>query len=165
MRRFLRFYHLRFKRLQGHPEIIARGIAIGLLVGVTPTMPLHTILLLAICLPFKASKIAAFLASCLISNPFTLFIQYYLCWRVGSVFFPGLLSWEKMQSVLEILSKGSGYEGFKQSMIAMSVLGFDAATVMLTGGVLLATPIAVVGYYYSLKFFTKLRKKKIREKT
>ncbi len=164
MRRFLRYYYLRFKRLQGHPKIIARGVAIGLFVGVSPTIPLHTVLLLALCLPFRASKVAAFLASCIISNPITLFLQYYLCWRIGSLFFPGLLSWEKMQGVLETLSQGQGYEGFRQSMIAIGVLGFDAGLVMLTGGVVLGAPIALLGYHYSLKFFIKLRKRRSKRK-
>ena len=68
-----------------------------------------------------------------------------------------------MAEVLDILSKGHGYEGFRQSMIALGVLGFDAATVMLTGGFIIATPIAVLGYYYSLKFFTKLREKRAKK--
>ena len=149
--------------MQGNPAIIARGIAIGLFIGITPTIPLHTILLLVLCFPLRASKIGAILASCIISNPFTIFLQYYLCWRIGSLFFPGLLSWEKMKDVLDILSQGHGYEGFRQSLIALGVLGFDAATVMLTGGFIIATPIAVLGYYYSLKFFIKLREKRAKK--
>ena len=163
MKRFFRYYQLRIKRLQGHPKIIARGIAIGLFIGVTPTIPLHTVLVLGLCFPFRASKVAAFLASVIISNPFTLFLQYYLCWRIGSFFFPGLLSWEKVQSTLSILSHSHGYEGFKQSMISISVLGCDAATVMCVGGILLATPITLLGYYYSLKFFIKLRQKRAKK--
>ena len=99
-----------------------------------------------------------------ISNPLTLFPQYYLCWLVGSLFFPGLLSWDKMQNVLQILSQGHGYDGFKQSMIALSVLGFDATIVMLTGGIILGIPIALLGYYYSLKFFIKLRRRPSQRK-
>jgi uncharacterized protein (DUF2062 family) len=160
LKRFFRYYFLRFKRLQGQPEIIARGIAIGLFIGITPTIPLHTILLLALCFPLRASKVAALLASVIICNPVTLFLQYYLCWQVGSLFFPGLLSWEKMQQTLVVLSHSHGYEGFRQSMIAISLLGVDAAIVMLTGGLVIAVPVTLLGYYYSLKFFRKLRKKK-----
>lgn len=65
-----------------------------------------------------------------------------------------------MQNALEVLSQGHGYEGFHQSMLAIGRLGFDAATVMLTGGVMLATPLALLGYYYSLKFFIKLAHKR-----
>lgn len=162
MSRFLRYYFLRFIRLQGHPTLIARGVGIGLFIGMTPTIPLHTILLLTLCIPFKASKIAAFLSACLISNPLTLFPQYYGCWYIGSVFFPELLSWEKIRTVLELLSHAHGYIGFKHSMIALSQLGLEAASVMITGGLVLAFPLAVVGYYSSLTFFTKLRNKRYR---
>jgi uncharacterized protein (DUF2062 family) len=159
VRRFFRYYRLRLKRLQGDPKIIARGIGVGLFVGITPTIPVHTVLLLALCYPLRASKIAAFLAAWIISNPLTIFLQYYLCWRIGSLFFPGLLSWGKIQNVLETLSQGQGYEGFRQSIIPIGGLGFDAGAVMLTGGVVLATPFAFIGYYYSLKFFIKRRNK------
>ncbi len=159
MRRFFRYYRLRLKRLQGDPKSIARGIGVGFFVGITPTIPLHTMLLLALCYTLRASKIAAFLAAWFISNPLTIFLQYYLCWRIGSLFFPGLLSWGKIQNVLEILSQGQGYEGFRQSIITIGGLGFDAGAVMLTGGVVLATPFAFIGYYYSLKFFIKRRNK------
>ncbi len=162
MKRFFRYFYLRFKRLQGNPKLIARGIAIGLFVGITPTIPLHTALLLALCLPCQASKVAAFLASWIISNPFTIFFQYYACWRVGSIFFPGLLCWDNMQEALEILANSHGYEGFKLSLISISRLGFDAARVMITGGIIIGIPVALLGYYYSLKFFIKRREKRAK---
>lgn len=162
MKRFFRYYQLRFKRLRGHPDIIARGIGVGLFVGITPTIPFHTAFVLTLCFPLRASKIAAFFSSWIISNPVTIFIQYYMCWWVGSLFFPGLLSWEKVQGVLSVLAQGDGYNGFKDSMLAISVLGFDAITVMLTGGLLLALPIALTGYWYSHKFFTILRNKRVK---
>jgi ribose/xylose/arabinose/galactoside ABC-type transport system permease subunit len=78
---------------------------------------------------------------------------------VGSWFFPGHLSWVKVQHILDIFSKGEGMTGFQQSIIALGLLGVDATVVMLTGGILLAIPCALFGYYYSLSFFTKQRLK------
>ncbi len=127
-------------------------------------MPLHTFLLLTLCLSFKGSKIAALVASWVISNPLTFFLQYYACWLVGSTFFPGRLSWEKMQPIMTILAKDQGYAGFKQSLNLLGGLGIEASTVMLSGGIAIATPLAILGYYYSLIFFTKRQNRRALRK-
>lgn len=158
--RFIRYYYLKFLRLQGDPTSVARGVAIGIFIGITPTVPLHTVLILALCLLLRASKVAGILASVLVSNPLTFFVQYYLSWRVGTALFPGLLSWQRLQGVMATLSSASGFEGFKTSLSAIGSLGFDAITVMVVGGSLLALPFTGLGYYYSLKFFRKLREKR-----
>lgn len=160
-RRLVRYYYLKFLRLQGDPRSIARGVAVGIFIGITPTIPLHTILILSFCLLFRASKVAGILASILVSNPFTFFIQYYLSWLVGTAIFPGLLSWQRLQQVMEVLSAGnSGFTGFKESMSAISSLGVDAITVLVVGGTLLALPFTALSYYYSLKLFIRLRNKR-----
>ncbi len=160
-RRLVRYYYLKFLRLQGDPKSIARGVAVGIFIGITPTIPLHTILILGFCLLFRTSKVAGILASILVSNPFTFFIQYYLSWLVGTAIFPGLLSWQRLQEVMTVLSSGgSGFTAFKDSLSAISSLGFDAITVLVVGGTLLALPFTALSYYYSLKLFTRLRNKR-----
>lgn len=156
-RRFFRYYYLRFIRLQGDPREIARGIAIGVFIGITPTIPLHTILILAIALLLRAGKIAGVLASYVVSNPFTFFFQYYFSWRIGTLILPYDLSWERIQSVMAVIS---GHAGFKSSMQALGLLGSEAILVMLSGGILLALPFTIASYIASLYFFTHLRKKK-----
>ncbi len=162
--RLVKYYYLKFLRLKGDPKSLARGIAIGIFIGITPTIPLHTILILAFCLLFKASKVAGILASIIVSNPLTFFIQYYLSWLIGTALFPGLLSWQRVQEVMAVLSSGdSGFTAFKSSLSAISSLGFDAITVLVAGGILLALPITVLSYYYSLKLFTKLQNKRSKK--
>ncbi len=156
--RLIKYHYLRFLRLPGDPRAIARGIAVGIFIGITPTIPLHTLLVLAFCLLFKASKVAGVLASMVVSNPFTVVFQYYLSWRVGNVIFPGLLSRERLQEIMAILSADSGFSTFQSSLLALSGLGFDAILVMVVGGILLALPFTAAGYSFSAKFFTRLRK-------
>ncbi len=158
--RLVRYHYQKFLRLQGEPKVIARGIAVGIFVGITPTIPLHTVLILSLCLLFRASKVAGILASIFVSNPLTFFIQYYLSWLMGTAIFPGLLSWQRLQEMMDVLSTASGYEGFKSSLTAISSLGLDAIIVLVVGGTLLAIPFTVLSYYYSLKLFTKLRDKR-----
>jgi uncharacterized protein (DUF2062 family) len=77
--RTAKYYYLRFLRLRGKPGELARGVAIGIFVGITPTIPFHTILALILAMILRGSKIAALLATVLVSNPLTFVSQkYYL---------------------------------------------------------------------------------------
>ena len=77
-RRASRYYYLKFIRLRGNPGVLARGVAVGTFVGITPTIPFHTVLALFLAFILRGSKIAALLTSVLISNPLTFLLQYYL---------------------------------------------------------------------------------------
>lgn len=155
--RFFRYYYLRFIRLQGDPREIARGVAIGVFIGITPTIPLHTVLILAFALLLRAGKIAGLLASCVVSNPLTFFFQYYFSWRIGTWLLPYDLSWERIQSVMDVVS---GHGSFMNSLQALGKLGGESILIMLTGGTILALPIAIVCYFISLSYFSSLKRKK-----
>ena len=103
LKRTARFYLIRFKRLQGSSRSLAMGSAIGAAVGVTPTLPLHNVIILAITLPLRVNPIAGILAANVVSNPLTFVPQYYLAWKIGDFFLPGRLSWEKILSTLNLI--------------------------------------------------------------
>ncbi len=160
-KRLTRYYQLRFQRLKGDPRYLARGIALGTFIGVTPTIPLHTVLTLALSVILRTSKIPALLATVAVSNPLTFFLQYYLAWRIGNFIHPGVLSWERVMTMMTILRT---HESFAVCLNAVGGLGFDAATVLLSGGIIIATPMALGGYFISLRFFTAIADKKDRKK-
>lgn len=155
--RTARYYWLKFIRLKGDPSTLARGVAVGLFVGVTPTIPLHTALVLFFSALFRGNIIAGLIASMAISNPLTWLPQYFFSWWIGSQFMPGHLSWERIKGLLNLLTSGAS---FQESIRAMGQLGFDAILVMVLGGVLLAVPFTAAGYLLSLRFFEKIRKKR-----
>ncbi|MFZ5766122.1 MAG: DUF2062 domain-containing protein [Thermodesulfobacteriota bacterium] len=159
MKRFFRYYYLRFLRLQGDPREIARGVAVGVFWGITPTIPLHTILILISALLLRASKLAGILAGCVVSNPLTFFLQYYLAWRIGSLLLPGELSWQRVHDMMGIIS---GHAGFRATLAAIAELGWDAVMVMVGGGILLALPFAIASYFLSFSFYQSLRRRKQR---
>lgn len=162
IKRFFRYYYLRFIRLQGDPEEVARGVALGVFIGITPTIPLHTVLILVIALLLRAGKIAGLLASCVVSNPLTFFFQYYSSWRIGTWLLPYDLSWERIQSVMAVIS---GHSSFKTSLEALSRLGGESILVMLSGGIILALPFTIASYFLSLSFFKSLRRRKKKKIT
>jgi uncharacterized protein (DUF2062 family) len=82
LKRALRLFSLRILRLKGQPEEVAGGIAIGVFIGLTPTVPLHTILSVLIAFLLGKSKLAAALGGW-IANPFMLPFIYILDYKVG----------------------------------------------------------------------------------
>ena len=96
----LRLYYRRAQRLRGSVDSLALGAALGAAIATTPTMPLHSFITIAAALVLRVNVVAALLAGTLLSNPLTIVPQYYLVWRVGNFFFPGQLSWERIQSIL-----------------------------------------------------------------
>ncbi len=156
-KRTARFYYLKLIRLQGEPRYLAKGVAVGVFIGITPTIPLHTILILALAFALRTSKISALLASWVVSNPLTFFAQYYFSWWFGKLLFPGHLSWHRINGVLQKIEGGSG---FMASLHHIAALGAKAIAAMLAGGCLLALPFTVAAYFISLSIFQKIEKRR-----
>lgn len=157
--RTVRFYTLRFKRLQGSNRSLALGAAIGSAVGVTPTLPLHNLIILGLTLLFRVNPIAGIITANIVSNPLTFVPQYFLAWKIGDFFLPGRLTWEKIKSVLALIKA----EGIMESLDTLRAMGVDAILVMLAGGLVLAIPAGLLTYFLVFRFFTRLRQKR-REK-
>lgn len=160
-KRTARFYYLKFLRLRGEPRYLAKGVALGMFVGITPTIPLHTILILPLAFALRTSKVAALLASWLVSNPLTFFAQYYFSWRIGKLLFPGHLSWARINAVLRNIEAGSG---FMDTLHQITALGVKAIAAMVAGGCLLALPFTVAGYFISLNIFQKIEARRQRRR-
>lgn len=81
-KRWFRLLYLRILRLKGKPEEIAGGIAIGICIGLTPTVPLHMAIAVLIAFFLRKSKLAAALG-CWVANPFMLPFIYILDYKMG----------------------------------------------------------------------------------
>ena len=154
--RSIRYYLHRFKRLQGSIPSVALGSAIGAAIGITPTVPLHNVLTVALTLLFRVNPIAGVLMGNLVSNPLTLAPQYYLAWKIGDFCFPGRLTWERLRQILEMIKT----EGIMDSLRTMADIGYDALLVMMTGGVILAVPTGLLTYLAVHHIFSRLRQKR-----
>ena len=143
LRRTTRYYYLKFKRLKGDPLILARGFAIGAFIGITPTIPFHTVLALSLAFLLRGSKVTAVLATVIVSNPLTFFLQYYLSWQVGSWLFPGKHSWEDVSGLINLIVTGAPY---KETLAAFFHISINSLTVLIGGGIILSLPIALVVY-------------------
>jgi len=158
--RLSKYYYRRFQRLKGDPQALAGGFAVGVFIGITPTMPFHTIAILCITLATRTSAIAGILSSWLVCNPLTYIPIYYLSLVIGNAATPYHLNWEKIKTVLDILLSS---ESIGTSLGTVTSLGFEAIVVMLVGGSILALPFTIASYYLALRFFIAMKKKRIQK--
>jgi len=129
-----------FKNLSGDPHYVAKGIAIGVFVSITPTIPLHTVIALALALIFRASKIAAAIGVWL-SNPLTIPIFYFASYRVGSLLFGDL----------------AACNGACESITDLFKLGVEVTLATIFGGVVLGIGPAVAAYFITRTIIVRLK--------
>jgi len=161
LRRTARYYYLRFIRLKGDPSVLARGVAVGTFIGITPTIPFHTVMALGLSFILRGSKVAALLATFLVSNPLTFFPQYYLSWQIGNWLLPGKHSWDDVSELINLVVTGAKYQ---ETLSAFSHVGMNSLTVLIGGGIILAIPFTALFYFLSHKFFCTIHKKRLEKK-
>jgi len=136
----LKAFYLRVRSLQGDPHYVAMGMAVGVFVAFTPTIPFHTVLTIALAFIFKGSKPAALIGSWL-NNPLTFPAFYYGSYKLG-VFMLG-----------RDIHMHFRYDSLKELM----TLGWDVAVAMIAGGVLLGILPAVGAYFLTYHLFLGIR--------
>ena len=158
--RFIKYYFVRFKRLQGSPHALAGGTAIGVFVGLTPTIPFHTVLIVFFSLLSRTSALAGIIVSWIVCNPFTYLPIYYLSAVVGNHLTPYELNLKNVQASLQQAMAGAGIE---HSLAILIQSGYEAVVVMGVGGICIALPVAAVSYYLALIFFVQIKRKRIKK--
>ncbi|MBW2072462.1 MAG: DUF2062 domain-containing protein [Deltaproteobacteria bacterium] len=146
-----RFWWQEFLRqlqeLRGKPHEISLGMAIGVFISLTPTIPFHTVLAVSLALIFRASKLAAALGVWL-SNPLTIPIFYYAAYKVGHFF----------------LSRPEFQLPPDYSLLTICRLGGDVLLTMLLGGVILGIVPAILAYVLTFRFTNSPRFQGFRQK-
>ncbi|MFB3924792.1 MAG: DUF2062 domain-containing protein [Syntrophales bacterium] len=137
------FYH-QFICLKGEPGKIAMGMAIGVFVGVTPTIPFHTVLIMVLIFIFRQNLTAALLGAW-ITNPVTMPVFYLVEYEIGRFF----LGWDQHRLVLN-----------DYSMESILKVGLEIFYPLLLGGLILAPFFAVPAYFITYRAVTAMRKKK-----
>jgi len=144
LRRVLRYHWLKFRRLQDDPRKIAGGMALGVFIGFTPTIPFHTLAALTLAALLRVSPVTAFLGI-QVCNPLTIPGIYLAAYKLGQfllyrgkpLVFPETFSFEAWLNVLW------------QGGVALQV-----------GGVVLAIAPAIVAYFVTLWILQRYRRRK-----
>jgi uncharacterized protein (DUF2062 family) len=130
--------------LKGKPRDLAFGLAIGVFIGVTPTIPFHTLLIVLLCFLLKKNITAGYLGSWLISNPLTIPFLYVTQYRLGKYLL------------------GDGYPRClvqEYSLLNLIQKGWDVILPLLLGGIIMAPFFAVPAYFIAHKILLTVRKK------
>lgn len=139
-------FFLRFRSLQGDPHYVALGMAIGVFVALTPTIPLHMVIAIGLALVLRASKPAA-LIGVWFSNPLTIAPFYYGSYKLGMLMLGRELAWSEGEfTIHELLRQG-----------------LDVTVAMIAAGAVLGVVPAVVSYFITLFVFRSFRARQGRK--
>jgi uncharacterized protein (DUF2062 family) len=133
----------RIKELHGDPHYVAIGMAIGVFVSITPTIPFHTIIAVCLSLIFRGSKAAAAIGVWF-SNPLTIPILYFASFKTGALLFGA--------------SKAVSTTG--ESLTELLKLGVDVTIASVSGGIILGVLPGIATYFITRKIMQKLRSRK-----
>jgi uncharacterized protein (DUF2062 family) len=134
----------RLKELPGDPHYVAKGMAIGVFVSITPTIPFHTVIALALAFIFRASKIAAAIGVWF-SNPLTIPIFYFASYRAGSLLFGDL----------------EACNGVCESVTDLLKLGIEVALATIIGGIVIGLGPAAAAYFITRTIVARMKSRQI----
>lgn len=121
---------------------IALGTAIGMFIGMTPTVGAQMILVLCVAFAtkplFHFNKVAALL-TVYVSNPFTVLPIYWFSYTVGTYFVEATVSYEDFARTLE-------YEGFAQWWDTVVGLFVRVGWPLILGSLVVATSASLPTY-------------------
>lgn len=147
----------KIKELHGDPHYVAFGIAIGVFIGITPTIPFHMIIAILLAFLFKVSKPAAILGVW-ISNPFTVVFLYFACYKVGHfVIADPIDELKAIQELIEYFEQDATYKD--KILYSINFIRTKLKTFMVInlGGVILGLPSGIIAYFLT-KQIIKTRK-------
>lgn len=141
----LKRFYIKFISLKGDPKPIALGMALGIFIGVTPTIPFHTLLIILLGVLLKQNITSAYLGSWIISNPLTIPFFYVIEYQIGE----HLLGFHVNPLLL------SDY-----SLINIASLGWQIIIPLLAGGIVLAPIFAFPAYFITHRLIIAVRRKR-----
>jgi uncharacterized protein len=149
--RRVRYFYLRLLLLPDTPQRVASGLAAGVFVGMTPTIPFQTVLSIILAWMVRGSKVAAALGTW-VTNPLTVPILYPLFYAIGRVVSP-------FGKHTQLPSKWGLEEIWS--------IGTEMALASMIGGLVMALILTPVAYFVTLKYIGRLQaweRRKLRSK-
>lgn len=143
LRRRARYLYLKFVRLRGHPEELARGLAAGVFAGMFPLFGLQTIIGVAIALRIKGNPLMA-AGGTWISNPLTYLPIYAFNYRLGS--------WILGRPVVNLFTD-------VESMKTLIDTSADVGVALMLGSFVMGAIFGTVSYFAGLPLIRRARQR------
>jgi uncharacterized protein (DUF2062 family) len=135
---------VRFVRLRGLPDEIAKGVALGIFVGMTPTFGFQMVIVVFLALLLRENRLAAILGVW-ITNPLTAPIIYSIEYEVGRI----LLGMDHIDLPREL------------TFGAFADLSYDILGPLWVGGVVGGVLFGSLAYFVTLRLVPMLKNWKI----
>ncbi|MGA6924061.1 MAG: DUF2062 domain-containing protein [Desulfosarcina sp.] len=133
---------VRMRQLEGNPCSIARGMAVGIFVSITPIIPLQTLVAVTLAFLVRGSKSAAVLGTWL-SNPLTIPLVYFVNYKLGCI----ILGYPKTVDSIAF-----------DSLSQLMELGLEVTWAMVVGGVVIGGVLGLAAYFITLRVFDTIRR-------
>ncbi len=165
LKRFLKYYYLRLVRQTGTPDFIARGVAIGLFIGMFIPFGGQFLIALGLAFLLKAHKITS-IGCTWITNPWTIgFIYPFQCF-LGSHFTAEPIKWSDSFKVfgdfIKDISSTEGmtfWENIENAFTSLMNLGTEILIPFFLGGLVLGVILSFIGYFVAYGIITHHRMK------
>jgi hypothetical protein len=146
IKRWIKLHYYKIVRIDDPPHRIARGISIGVFMGIFPTFGLGIIIAVLFAYILRANRAAAVLGS-FIMNPLTTPIFWTLSSAVGAVIF-----WEDRDIVASSIKNHQFLNG----------IGWTSV-VFLVGNLIVSSAFSALSYFIAKRWIIEHRKKKAKK--
>lgn len=153
--RFCKYYYTRIVRTPGTPSFVARGWALGVMVGCIVPVFCQLIVAIPLSFIFRCSKIGAIAGTFVTTPPTAIFIYPVQIW-VGNKIINGDLSMESAGKLVEIFNNES--YSFAQKWQYFAGLGSDLVAAFFAGGIVWAAIMVPITYFGVKKLVVSYRK-------
>jgi hypothetical protein len=147
LQRVLRYHWIKFLRLQEDPRKLAWGMALGVFIGVTPTIPFHLVAALFLAALLGVSPVTAIIGI-QVGNPLTVVPIYLTAYKVGQF----LLYRGRPLIFPETFSFAAWLRVLWQGGVALQM-----------GGLIIAIPPAIVAYFLTLWIVQRYNRRKAQK--
>ena len=148
-------YNWLYQKIVGEdasPEYIARGWAIGMCCGCLIPFGIQLMISIPLAFILKGSKIGATIGT-LITNHLTIFVIYPVQCYFGAILIGRPIAYEAIKNALsDVLSK--------QNWESLLNLGWDLLISFFVGGVILATIMTTITYFFVHSLVKKYKSQK-----
>ena len=149
--------------LDDAPHSIALGTAIGMFIGMTPTVGIQMILVIVVAFLtqslFRFNRVAA-LITVYISNPLTVAPIYFFHYIVGTLFVGGNITWNEFS---EKLRSNSDLGWWQEWWEKINWLFVEVGAPLILGSLVVATVLGIATYPVMRRLLRSFRKKKSNE--
>ncbi len=136
------------RKLRGHPEVVARGMAVGVFAGCFPFFGLQSVMGIILATLIRGSKLSA-IAGTWISNPFTYLPIFWLNFKVG-------------QWLLGVETSFNPHS--TDSLASFLELGPTLVITLLLGCCVVGAITGITSYFAGLYLLKRLRRSKTNHK-